>query len=193
MIFDCIGVDVGAWVGVGFRVGAGAEAGVGGDVRTGVGIGVSVHTPHLETSEALRHRKSSTTGWRGWSTVHRKLSPTRDDQCTTASPRAHRRVFFFLQRGISVRAQQRFFFDTFEVHGNTFAVARIRIIVIARVPPLTGATDLMHVLVSEPLLPLVKPRQLLERALCEEAQRGDVQSLSRPSQYGQAEGRDPVS
>ena len=28
-----------------FRVGAGVEAGVGGDVSTGVGIGVTVHTP----------------------------------------------------------------------------------------------------------------------------------------------------
>ena len=45
MIFDRIGADVGAWVGVGFRVGASVEAGVGGDVSTGVGIGVSVHTP----------------------------------------------------------------------------------------------------------------------------------------------------
>ena len=59
---------------------------------------------------------------------------------------------FFPVRGISVRAQQRSLIDNFEVHGYTFAAARIRIIVIARVPPLTGATDRRHVLVSEPLL-----------------------------------------
>ena len=105
------------------------------------------HT-HLETSKDLRHRKSSTIGWRDWSTVHRKLSPTRDDRCTTATPRAHRRVFF-PKRGISVLAQRRFLLDNFEVHGYTFAATRIRVIVIARAPPLTGATDLSHVLVSE--------------------------------------------
>ena len=89
-IFDCVGADIGAWVGV---VGASVEAGVQTDASTGVGIGVSVHTLHLETCKDLRHRKSSTIGWRNRSTVHLKLSPTHDDQCTIASPRARERVF----------------------------------------------------------------------------------------------------
>ena len=69
---------------------------------------------------------------------------------------------FFPERGISVHAQRRFLFDNFEVHGYTLAAASIPIIVIARVPPLTGATDIRHVLVSTPLLPLE-----LTDALCE--------------------------
>ena len=113
---------------------------------------LSAHT-HLDTSKDLRHRNGSISGWRNWSTVHRKLSPTHDDQCTTPSS----------------RAQRRFLFDNFDVHGYTFSAARIRISVIARFPPLTGATDLRHVLVSAPLLPLELTDALRaerERSIC---------------------------
>ena len=109
-------------------------------------------TNHLETSKDLRHRKSSTIGWA--SLVNCSPQTVSDScrsvhHCFSSSSQA-----LCFQREGSRCKQRRFLFDNCEVHGYTIAAARIRIIVIARIPPLTGATDLGHVLVSEPLLPL---------------------------------------